>query len=294
MGYFKNNRFRGAALALFAAAAASLLIYGIASAATNISGAANERFAWNDVIGWIDFYGTDTVTVSSYKLAGYASSSAGDISLDCATTRAGNICGTSNYSVINDGLGNLSGWAWNDVYGWISFCGGQGTSDCPGNTAYRVLINPNTGVFTNYAWNDVVGWISFNCSDPGVCGTSDYKVKTSWIATSTSGTVISVVYDTGIAAGAQLNSFLWHGSQPVGTRVDFQFASSNATSGPWTFIGPDGTSNSYYTVSPGTSRALGYGLHTDKRYFRYKAVLFSDQAQRLSPRIDEVVVNWSP
>lgn len=273
---------------------ALIAVYGVVLAATNISSASNERYAWNDIVGWIDFYGTGTVEVLNTKLTGYASSSAGDISLDCATTRAGNICGTSYYSVINDGLGKLSGWGWNDTYGWISFCGGQSSNDCPGTTTYRVLINPSTGIFTNYAWNDVLGWISFNCSDPGICGTSDYKVKTTWISTSTSGTVESNVYDTGAAAGAQLNSFLWHGSQPAGTRVEFQFASANATSGPWTFIGPDGTVNSYYTVGPGVSKALGYGLHTNQRYFRYKAVLYSDQAQRLSPRIDDVVVNWSP
>lgn len=294
MSRLRLKNFWGVTLVISLVAAALFAIYGVVLAATNISATPEEHFAWNDVIGWIDFYSTNTVEVSSTKLTGYASSSAGDISLDCATTRSGNICGTSNYSVLNDGLGNLSGWGWNDAYGWISFCGGLSSSDCPGSTAYRVLIDPDTGVFTNYAWNDVVGWISFNCADPGVCGTSNYKVKTSWIATSTSGTVESNIYDTGAAAGAQLNSFLWHGNQPTGTRVEFQFASSNSTSGPWTFIGPDGTANSYYTVAPDTSENIGLGLHTNRRYFRYKIILYSDKAQRLSPRVDEVVVNWSP
>lgn len=273
---------------------AFIAVYGIVLAATNISAIPEEHFAWGDVIGWIDFYSTDTVEVSSAKLTGYASSSVGDISLDCATTRAGNICGTSSYSVINDGSGNLSGWGWNDTYGWISFCGGQNSNDCPGSVAYRVLIDPTTGYFSNYAWNDVVGWISFNCADPSVCGTSNYKVKTSWVTVPMSGTLESNIYDTGIAAGAQLNSFLWHGSQPAGTQVKFQFASANATSGPWNFIGPDGTANSFYTVPPNTSQPIGFGLHTNRRYFRYKIVLYSDQAQQVSPRVDEVIVNWSP
>ncbi len=31
--------------------------------------------------------------------------------------------------------------------------------------------------FTGFAWgSDVVGWVSFNCSNTGVCGTSNYKV----------------------------------------------------------------------------------------------------------------------
>lgn len=281
-------------LAISLTIATWFLIYGLVLAATNISAVSNEHFAWNDIFGWIDFYSTDTVNVLSTKLTGYASSSIGDISLDCATTRAGNICSSSSYAVLNNGLGDLSGWGWNDTYGWISFCGGQGSSDCPGNTAYRVLINPSTGVFTNYAWNDVVGWISFNCADPGVCGTSDYKVKTSWIATSTTGTIESNIYDTGVASGAQLNSFLWHGTQPTGTKVEFQFASSNSTSGPWIFIGPDGTENSRYTVNPNVSQSIGIGLHSNRRYFRYKIILYSDQSQQISPRVDEVIVNWSP
>ena len=34
---------------------------------------------------------------------------------------------------------------------------------------------------SGWAWSDmVIGWISFNCSNQGVCGTSDYKVITSF------------------------------------------------------------------------------------------------------------------
>src|SRR5258708_2212440 len=90
------------------------------SAATNISATPASHYAWNDLIGWMDFYNTNTVVVGVHGLTGYSSSSVGDISLDCATTRVGNICGSSNYQVTNDGAGNLSGWGWTDSYGWIS------------------------------------------------------------------------------------------------------------------------------------------------------------------------------
>lgn len=265
----------------------------IINASTNISSAPSEHWAWNDVIGWINFYETNTVNVTSQKLTGYANSSAGDISLDCETTRSGNICSQSNYKVLNNGMGDLSGWAWNDTYGWISFCGGQGTPDCPGTNSYRVLVNPSTGVFTGWAWNDILGWISFNCSNTNGCGTSDYKVITSWYATSTTGFLESSTFDTGVSGGAHLNSFFWRGSQPVGTSVRFEFAVSNSSSGPWTFLGPSG-SGSYYVVGPNTPQTLDYSLFSNYRYFRYRVTLVSNQAQTETPRVDEIVINWSP
>ena len=266
-----------------------------AHAATNINSAVADHWAWNDIIGWIDFYNTQTVNVGSQNLTGYASSSAGEISLDCHTTSIGNICdGTNDYQVINNGAGDLSGWGWNDLYGWISFCGGQGTSDCPGGVGYRVLIDPNNGDFSNYAWNDVIGWISFNCVNTGDCGMSNYKVNTSWFATSTVATLDSSIFDTGVAAGAELNSVLWHGSEPAGAEVSFQFAVSDASAGPWAYIGPDGTSNTSYRGGPNISLKLNYTHHNNKRYFRYRVFLQSNQSQTISPRVDDIIVNWSP
>jgi hypothetical protein len=278
----------------------------IATASTNISSAVTEHWGWNDVVGWIDFYNTNTVTVNSLRLTGYASSSIGNISFDCTTSPSGNICGTSNYAVYNDGLGGLTGFAWNDTYGWISFCGGQGTSDCPNNpggTLYQTLVDRTNGTFQgtagSFAWNDIIGWISFNCLNgnggASICGTSDYKVISSWIAISATGTIDSVTFDTGVNGGAQINSVLWRGNQPAGTLVGFQFATSNSSSGSWNFIGPDNTGNTYYYPSAvNVSMPVNYTVHVNQRYFRYRATLFSDFAQRFSPRVDDVFVNWSP
>jgi hypothetical protein len=66
--------------------------------------------------------------------------------------------------------------------GWIKFSGG-------GTQKYGTVIDMNTNPkqFKGWAWGGggtasssaVVGWISFNCSNQGVCGTSNYKVLTS-------------------------------------------------------------------------------------------------------------------
>lgn len=264
-----------------------------ASASTNINSTTTEHWAWNDLIGWVNFYNTNSITVSAQELTGYASSSAGDISLDCATTRNGNICGQSNYGVTNDGAGNLSGWAWNDQYGWISFdCNNVNPIDCQ-TSNYRVRIDNTNGVFSNYAWNSIIGWISFNCLDYG-CGPTPYSVVTSWMPVFTSGYLDSTTFDTGVALGSQLNSVLWHGSQPPGTAVRFQFATGNVSSGPWIFVGSDGTSNTYYSTGPDASLLLGYTAHNNARYFRYRVILLSSAVQTLSPRVDDVIVNWSP
>ncbi len=273
----------------------------IAAADTNIDSV--NRWAWNDIIGWLDFFGTASVTVTSQQLTGYAASAAGDISLDCETTRRGDICGQSNYKVTNDGLGNLAGWGWNDVLGWISFCGGQGTYDCPGTSTaiYEVRINPSTGDFRDYAWNDISGWISF-CGTPGgsvgcVTTAFPYKVSTSWRSLSAAGSLDSSVYDTGVAGGAQLNSFLWRGDPPAGTEVRFKFAASNSQTGPWNYLGPNGSTSTddyYGPVPPDTSYKPNYVLYNDQRYFRYRVILISDEAQQKSPRIDDIIINWSP
>ncbi len=275
------------------------------SASPNISSTYPNYWGWNDVMGWIDFYDTKTINIGSNQTTtGYAGSSAGYISLDCATTYSGNICGTSNYGVYNPGNGNLTGWGWNNTYGWISFdChnnGGCGSG--PSSSTYQVEINPATGDFggtntVDFAWNDIVGWISFNCSDYGGCGTSIFKVNTTWQSTSTSGYLDSTTYDTGVAGGAELNSIVWQGpSLPAGTAVRFQIAASSTPNGPWNFIGPDGTGNGYYVGlgAPGSSIQLDYVLHNNQRYFRYRVILVSDQTQKLTPTVNSISVNWSP
>lgn len=263
---------------------------GVAHASTNISSSGNAHWGWSDAIGWIDFYTPNTVTVSSTGLTGYATSSIGSISFDCHTSPNGNICGTSNYQVTNDGAGNLTGWAWNDGIGWISFdC--HNTSSC-GTSNYQVTIDAN-GNFQGWAWNDGIGWIDFNCDNNSTCGTSNFYVNTTWNATGTIGTLDSITYDTGVTGGAQFNSVAWQGTAVPGGLVSFQLAVSNTSSGPWNFTGPDGTINTYYTPSgPGVPVKLNYTLYNNYRYFRYRVTLVATPTS--SPRVDSVIVDWSP
>ena len=293
-------------LVLLLGAASLLVLWRTALATTNIDSA--KRYAWNEAIGWIDFYVTNTVNVFFDRLEGYASSATGYLALNCNSTPGtpSDICATRDFSVSNDGSGNLSGWAWDDGIGWVSFCGGAQTANCPGSVSYQVIINPSNGVFSGWAWSEAVGWISFNCGDPvpSICGDSPYSVQTSWVAVTASGLLWSSVYDTADTNGVAPNAILWQGTQPTGTSVQFQFSSSNCSNGKtnstcddtgtWTYLGPDGTSATYYTLaSPDTATMLNLAQHNNKRYFRYKIRINSNFAQTLTPTVDDVIINWS-
>ncbi len=72
---------------------------------------------------------------------------------------------------------NVSGWAWSDTVGWISFnC--TDTNSC-GTSSYGVRVDEITGVFSGYAWSDNIGWIRMDPegSYPSGSGTSPNGVK---------------------------------------------------------------------------------------------------------------------
>ncbi|MEK7187570.1 MAG: hypothetical protein AAB691_01825 [Patescibacteria group bacterium] len=268
-------------------------------ASPNIDFTGSNHYAWNDAIGWIDF-DTGTIEVSSTRLTGYASSSIGEISLDCETTSGVpppvNKCngGATEYYVSNDGAGNLDGYAWNDAIGWISFCGSQCGN---GAVGYQVTIDTGTGDFSGYAWNDVVGFISFNCDPDTNCVSGpdpDYKVKAFWSTNPTTGWLESATYDTGVSGGAQVNSILWHGVTNGG-EVKFQMAFSSNSVGPWDFSGNtlDPISSTSLAVQPNVTLPVDYTLGQNQQYFRYRIFLYSDPARTVTPRVDDVIVNWS-
>ena len=269
---------------------------------------ASTSWAWNDTIGWIDFYnqGNSNVIVSTTTLVGSnVSSSVGIISLDCASAPWG--CGVS-YGVTNNGGGSLGGYAWNDTVGWISFYWGNSAASstqaksplCVSYGIYCGVSIDAAGAFHGYAWNDTIGWISFNDE---VFGGNSYWTATSWNPVAAVGMLDSTTIDTGVASGTELNSVMWHGSLnlPSGPPypVGFQFAVSNSSSGPWTFIGPAGTTSTS-DVYAGTGypdtpiQIYNYSEYVGYRYFRYRAILLTNSVQSISPQVTGVSVDWSP
>jgi PKD repeat protein/N-acetylneuraminic acid mutarotase len=69
--------------------------------------------------------------------------------------------------------------------------------------------------------------------------------------------------------------------------VKVQLATSNSSSGPWTYVGPDGSPSAYYTKSgQGIGSAPGTG-----HYFRYKVFLSTD-TPNVSPYIYNISISY--
>jgi hypothetical protein len=157
----------------------------------NVSG-----WAWSENIGWISFNNTSgggsvnygvKVDLSNGLFSGYAwSENIGWIWFAPTDIPPGEA--TANPVKLN--------LTTNEVSGWARACAGAANPDCTGGAnpaaggwdgwiklrgtwTPGVTLNttPNPDEFQGWAWgSDVVGWISFNCSNQGVCGTSNYKV----------------------------------------------------------------------------------------------------------------------
>jgi type II secretory pathway pseudopilin PulG len=87
--------------------------------------------------------------------------------------------------------------------------------------------------------------------------------------TNTDEWLISNTIDLGTSSNVKLLNLRWlPEQQPDNTEVKFQIALNNDNN-TWNFVGPDGTSNSYFTLSPSSLLALP----VNKRYLRYKIYL---------------------
>jgi hypothetical protein len=110
-------------------------------------------------------------------------------------------------------------------------------------------------------------------------------------ATSSAGSLESSTYDTQDINGAAVQSIFWRGALPGGAVVKFQLAGSNNSTGPWGFVGPDGTDTTYFT--PSTQNVQVRVLNVNEyRYLRYKVFLTPGSSEGL--RVDDIHFNWTP
>jgi uncharacterized repeat protein (TIGR01451 family) len=102
-----------------------------------------------------------------------------------------------------------------------------------------------------------------------------------------SGNFVSSVKDSGAVVGSTTNwgTLTWNNvALPSGTTLQFQAAASNSASGPFTFVGPDGTAGTFFTTS-GASLSQFNGF----RYLKYKA-LFATTVNTNTPTLNDVTV----
>jgi len=100
----------------------------------------------------------------------------------------------------------------------------------------------------------------------------------------TAGDLVSALKDSNPLAGLTpiWTTLSWTATTPANTSIQFQVAGSNSPSGPFSFVGPDGTAGTFFTTS-GASLSQFYGL----RYLRYKAYLATTDTA-VSPTLSDV------
>lgn len=105
-------------------------------------------------------------------------------------------------------------------------------------------------------------------------------------STNATGTLESSTFDTGTTSNFYTLSWTPN-NQPLlsgATSVKLQFA-TDASSSPtsWTYLGPDGTSDSYYTIP----ESAIHSIHNNKEFVRYKAYLTTETAT-VTPKLSSV------
>jgi len=149
------------------------------------------------------------------------------------------------------------------VWGQTSWSGGDGQINWSDKTKYYEDINIST--------SEIPEALRLKSYDEGLI----YL---------TSGYLVSSIFDTGSASTTFTNIDWQPTSQNPSTTVKFQIATNNDKT-TWNFVGPDRTSDTFYTV-PGTT------INSDKkRYARYKVYLeTSDPTQ--TPVVTNVNINY--
>lgn len=157
--------------------------------------------------------------------------------------------------------------------------------------SYPVTVKPISSF-------DLTGYIygmTANCSNiyAGTTGNNQEFFIVSTLVTNcdyaSSGYIESSTFDTGSDQVAY-NWIKWTGVAPVNTAIKFQLASSNQASGPWNYVGPDGTNSSYYTN--GAGELINYNHHLNQRYIRYKLFLENNNSLQ-PPTLEEVITSYS-
>ena len=117
----------------------------------------------------------------------------------------------------------------------------------------------------------------------------DMKLSSAFGIYSGSGNLTSSTFDTGTSSN--FNQITWApNSEPVQTgspNVRFQVATNNDGS-TWNFVGPDGTSATYYTTSNTNIASINNG----DRYFRYKTFLNTANTA-YTPTISDVALTFT-
>ncbi|MEL6890844.1 MAG: DUF2341 domain-containing protein [Actinomycetota bacterium] len=182
-----------------------------------------------------------------------------------------------------------------DVDGNVTDCTGAGGAGFPGKAltgalAAGDLVSSTTGsTFHLYAEDDA------HDDENNVLGPKQARQRAAQPPTAVvgseesryvaSGDWTSDAHDAGCAA--DFGQLSWSpASQPAGADVRFQVGSAEAAAGPFTFLGPDGTGATFFTVAAGTDLAP---VHDGDRFVQVRGELTSTSGV-VTPVVDDVSV----
>jgi hypothetical protein len=145
--------------------------------------------------------------------------------------------------------------------------------------------NPYSGGQRVTSTNSGSSWSTDNIAGGRDLGFIAY-VKTGYTS---DGDFVSGVKDSNPTGGLvpHWTTLSWNALTPANTAIKFQGAGSNSFDGPFNFVGPDGTANTFFNTS-GASLAQFNGF----RYLKYKAFL-STTLNTATPTLNDVTVCFS-
>ena len=148
---------------------------------------------------------------------------------------------------------------------------------------YAVLRSSNANAYTSGAM-----YTSSNSGSSWTVNSYDAGFKT-YMTTGyqSAGTLVSSIKDANPAANKipMWSSLAWNGTTPANTTLRFQVAASSSSSGPFNFVGPDGTSSTYFTSSNASLTPQFDGL----RYLQWKAYLSTTNSANTPSLADATV-----
>ncbi|MDE2188415.1 MAG: carboxypeptidase regulatory-like domain-containing protein [Patescibacteria group bacterium] len=102
------------------------------------------------------------------------------------------------------------------------------------------------------------------------------------------GTLLSSIFDTGTTSNFYSLNWLPANEPPLSgpNPIAFQFATAASSTGPWTYLGPDGTTNSYYT-------ALGSQINAPGNEFARYLLYMTTQTATVTPVINDVSFTYT-
>ena len=164
-------------------------------------------------------------------------------------------------------------------------------------TSYSIVLKANTGStafgvrgnsssLANGQW-----FLSTNSGGTWSANAQDLFFATYVTPTTlqSAGNFVSSVKDSGAVTGSSTTwtTLSWTAVTPANTTLKFQVAGSSSASGPFNFVGPDGTAATFFTTS-GASLSQFNG----KRYLQYKAFLSTTDTS-VTPTLNNVTVCYA-